>query len=171
MGWSFRCDPQSKKSLIEERIRTQSNSDGTTWTVLAHSIRGNSLWKVVEVTKPGEESKRYIALDLLGTGGQRGGGWGYKDIDESMGPCETSCPLSYLAMVPDPGGYATGWREKVRAYHARRGQKLELGQQIKLTNGETYKITNLKPLRAIGNHNGMIYRIPRRMLTAPELQS
>jgi hypothetical protein len=37
-----------------------------------------------------------------------------------MGPCEVNCPLSYLELVPDPGGYATAWRERVRNYWLRK---------------------------------------------------
>jgi len=76
-------------------------------------------------------------------------------------------------MVPDPGGYATEWRARNRAHHERRFQKLTLGQVIKLTNGEDYRITNLKPLRGMRAdlQYGPIYRIPRRMLTVKEVSN
>jgi hypothetical protein len=49
----------------------------------------------------------------------RGDGWGFKDLDESAGPCEVGCPLSYLAAPhAEPVGFAAHWRERVRAYHA-----------------------------------------------------
>src|ERR1700686_2897560 len=111
MGWSYRVNPQSKKSLIEERVKTQSNSEGKTWTVIAHAVRGNNLWKVVEVKQASGESEGYIALDLLGTGG-RNEGWGYKDMCEIEGPYYYSCPLGYLGMVPEANAE---WREGVRA--------------------------------------------------------
>lgn len=44
----------------------------------------------------------YIGLDKM-AGGLKDG-WGYKDMDESVGPCEVDCPLSYLAQAGSPGG-------------------------------------------------------------------
>ncbi|AZN50026.1 TPA: hypothetical protein ACTL7P_001217 [Pseudomonas aeruginosa] len=93
--------------------------------VIAHTLRGNVLWSVTEVTAKTEgvhpdlapgESMRYIRCDLL----QRSGGeWGYKAMDESMAPYYYSCPLRYLDMAKE---LSPGWREKVRAHHARRRQ-------------------------------------------------
>lgn len=48
-------------------------------------------------------------------GRERDSEWIYKPIDETMGPCETDCPLSLLDLVPCPDSdYARGWRERVR---------------------------------------------------------
>ena len=47
-------------------------------------------------------------------------GFGYKDMDESVGPCECACPdrimrlLSPIADIPNPG-YAADWRARVAA--------------------------------------------------------
>jgi hypothetical protein len=112
------------------------------------------------------EKSRYIILFKLQ--GQRGYGWGYKDIEECMGPYEHDCPLAFLDMVPEPvrpEGYHD-WRAEVRKYHARRNQKLAIGQAVKLTNGEIVTITSLKPLLA-RDTNYKQWRIPRRMLTLP----
>ena len=48
-----------------------------------------------------------------------GGEWGYKLMDESMGPNYYDCPLRLLDMASDPmpGTYAADWRAKVRAHH------------------------------------------------------
>ncbi len=48
-----------------------------------------------------------------------GGKWGYKAMDESMAPYYYSCPLRYLDMAKE---LSPGWREKVRAHHARQRQ-------------------------------------------------
>jgi hypothetical protein len=71
-------------------------------------------------------------------------------------------------MVPDPGGYATAWRERVRAHHARRNQKLTIGQTITLTNGIQYVISKQRGRVFIGvsQRDGCEYHIPRAMLTA-----
>ncbi|WP_373421696.1 hypothetical protein [Burkholderia multivorans] len=91
--------------------------------VIAHTLRGNVLWSVAEVTakvegvhrdlSPGQ-SLRYIRCDLLELSGRQ---WGYKPLDESMHPYYYSCPPSYLDLAPEQ---SADWRAGVRAYHARR---------------------------------------------------
>lgn len=163
MGWSYTIG-QSKQRLIQERINPQG-IDGHVYKSLAHCIRGNCLWQVIEHTFPSGVSKKFIALDLLSNEG--GDGWGYKDMDESVGPYYYSCPLRYLQMVPVAN---QEWRHQVVAYHGRRNQHLQLYQLVKLTNGESYRVTNLKPLRGQSLKDGRVYRIPRRMLTVASAQ-
>jgi hypothetical protein len=96
-------------------------------------------------TTPGEdewqEDQRFLALDLMA--GHRNYGWGYKDMDESQGPVEVDCPLSLLAMVPCPtGGYAAGWREKVRAYHEAEKRRKSLKDGDIITFSEPIKFRN-----------------------------
>jgi len=81
-----------------------------------------------------------------------GGEWGYKDMDESMGPCDTSCPVKYLDMVPDPGGYATEWRAKVRAANRLKAtkSKIVVGMRVKLIGGCTVRGQTLaEPLKVV----------------------
>jgi len=100
--------------------------------VVAHKVRGQTLWAVIEYTQDAGMRKaghRFIACFLMRS--YRGEGWGYKDLDESMGPTEVSCPMKYLAMVPDPGGYATAWRERVRAAASQVSVKAKLKASIR----------------------------------------
>ena len=48
--------------------------------------------------------------------------FGYKEMDETMGPAEDRMPERILNKLDDPpdGEYAAQWRERVRAYHAER---------------------------------------------------
>lgn len=120
MGWYF--SSQSKAELIQELLKP-SQTERASATVIAHALRGDALWSVVEVTAlqagvhpdlaPGQ-SIRYIRCDLLQCSG---GEWGYKPLDESMHPYRYSCPLSYLALAPEQ---CREWREGVHAWHARR---------------------------------------------------
>lgn len=77
---------------------------------------GNVLW--VQFDGP---PKPAIGCFLLVRSAQNGASdWGYKPMDESMGPCFYSCPKSYLEAIPDPKeGFSTEWREKVLRYHTR----------------------------------------------------
>ena len=127
---------------------------------------GNDMWTVQE-TKTGE---RFICLYKI-VGG-RNQDWGYKDIDESMGPCETSCPLSFFDLVPCPDyGYAVEFREQCRAAHARKYMKLAVGDTVRLTNGRKYRITSTRPLKGTDVVTCDSYCIPRRMLSRKMLDT
>jgi len=117
MGWSYGWN--SKEELVE--YLTKSWGHGT---CLAKSIRGKVLWSVWEFSPPKEEKTRYIRCDLLD---KYDDSWGYKDMDESMGPYYYNCPLSYLDMAPVAN---EKWREGVRDYHekhkSKRGKSAEV---------------------------------------------
>jgi len=122
MGWLY--SSRSRSELIHYLIQPEDHPQAST-RVIAHALRGNVLWSVVEVTAKVEgvhkdlapgESMRYIRCDLL----QRSAGqWGYKGMDEFVHPFYYTCPLSYLEMAPER---SSEWRKEVRAYHAHRRQ-------------------------------------------------
>lgn len=133
MGWLFKSGA-TRRGLIEERRKSWERQSGEMLVksqCLAHCYRGCAfsgvLWSVWErtFTKDGEETQpteRWIQCDLLQY--QRDYGWGYKDMEESMGPYYYSCPRKYLDMVPlDRFGGNTEWREEVMAHHQRSAEK------------------------------------------------
>lgn len=134
MGWLF-THGSTRQGLIRERTgnwdRTTEDGMLVTTNCLAHCFRGGRfsgvLWAVWErtFTKDNQEvqpTERWITCDLLRY--RMSDDWGYKDMDESMGPYYYSCPLGYLEMVPiDPYGGNEKWREVVKAHHARRAEK------------------------------------------------
>ncbi|QDU80469.1 hypothetical protein Pla110_21990 [Polystyrenella longa] len=133
MGWLFRVG-LSRKELIAERTqeweRTGDDGMEVKTTCLANCFRGNTfsgvLWSVWERTFQKDDgdiqpTERWIACDLLR---YQSDAWGYKDMDEAMGPYYYSCPMKYLEMVPmDQFGGNTEWRETVHSHHERRRQK------------------------------------------------
>lgn len=76
-----------KADLVAELTRSEEG-----FAILAHSLRGNHLWKLVRLIRQGKRIT-FIALDSLGS---HRGEWGYKDLSEFMGPCESDCPLRFL---------------------------------------------------------------------------
>lgn len=132
MGWLF-----SPRWGNKEDLRRHLTSDNG---LITHRScwKGNNLWAVQECTSGAYTGQKFITLYLCRNGG-KDEGWGYKDMDESAGPYYYNCPLAYLDMVPDPGGYATDWRAEVRKYHAKANQKLVEGQRIKLY-GQEYTV-------------------------------
>lgn len=121
MGWLFRIGI-TRKGLVEERTAAWER-EGVQTTCLAHCYRGNPysgvLWTVWERVGPDHPTERWIGCDLLRY--DRNDGWGYKDMDESVGPYYYSCPLGYLDKVPVVTN--SGWRDCVKSYHSERADK------------------------------------------------
>lgn len=71
---------------------------------------GRHLWMLIQPS----EGPSFICLFKLSS---YGGDWGYKPVDESMGPCYHDCPVSLLDQADPPTTeYATGWRNNVYKY-------------------------------------------------------
>jgi hypothetical protein len=111
----------TRKELVEGLLRTQYAVDPKTgvrtgeFKTIAHCFKGNNVWAVHERTFfDGREPLRFVAFYLITRFGQ--GEWGYKDMDETCGPCYYNCPVSYLDMAPNGAvnDYAKEWRQKVR---------------------------------------------------------
>jgi len=170
MGWTF-TQGHTRADVITTRTQPWPVSKGKTSRTITFCLRANVLWSIREITSPDGPPERYIGCDLLDS--QPDFGWGYKALTEEMGPCEVSCPLKYLSLVPEPASEArTGWRQSVRSYHARKNQPLTIGQVVQLNPGitpSTVTIERLKPL--IGRSCGTPYRISRRDIAHPQEQT
>lgn len=65
--------------------------------------------------------------------------WGYKDMDETMGPAVANAPQSLLTLLSDTTNkYAIEWREKCRANAALSARKVADGDVIRLTHPITF---------------------------------
>lgn len=118
MGWYYLLGA-SRASLIRELTKPRDN-ENCTGVTLRHCTAGNVLWTVNEITfKNNGDKKRYIGCDLLHP---HKDGWGYKSLEEGSGPGHYTCPLSYLADVPEVAD-AT-WREGVKRYWEERKDRL-----------------------------------------------
>lgn len=114
MGYDF-TKGASKKDIVAYLIGSWTGEESSTVT-LKSKVIGNVLWTVRKTVRSNEETL-WIGCDLLEN--QRGYGWGYKAMDESVGPCYYTCPLEYLDIVPpSTSPYSAGWRDDVRSYHA-----------------------------------------------------
>lgn len=120
MGWYFNNHKTSKKELISELIQSEEWNSINEYSrrTIAHCLRGNVLWSVVEITQK-HATNLYILCDVLVSKKHPDGGytWGYKPMSEIEGPYYYTCPLKYLAMAPSVNEV---WRNKVRDYHLKR---------------------------------------------------
>ena len=105
--------------------------------------------------------------------------FGYKDMDESVGPCERDCPAGILDLLtPTEYPYAIKWREEcranlaVRAIQAKKpkpklGQNLILAEPMGFTDGQKlnrFRVTTLPRRRGFvyqSLENGRFYRMPK----------
>lgn len=134
MGWLFSCDPNFKRKEQVAELLGQFKEGRVNYPSLVdHSQKGNTLYVVVHIPsrtlakemKPRQfvdlsgatlhlEANYRVILVFLLQGPPRGdgGGWGYKSMDESMGPAQVGCPerLLKLSQVND----RHGWREECR---------------------------------------------------------
>lgn len=132
MGWFY--DLIDRKTLIGELTAGSSRDlpDGSKISIstLASSYKGcpfsGVLYIVRESTSEDKEGvverKRWIEVNLLKFYRDRGlVSWGYKPMEEGVHPYYYSCPLKYLAMVPEVA--SAEWREGVVNYWKRLGER------------------------------------------------
>jgi hypothetical protein len=160
MGWLIGWD--SRAELV-----AHLRADAGETKILAErsTSYGRRLWWACE-TKTGE---RFIMLMLI-SGSRAPQSWGYKDIDESMGPVEVDCPLDLLDLTGEPKGdhqgaqWARDWRKRVRAYHARRGQTFATGERVIVGGGE-YQVMERRGRHYIVVRDGQRFRtLPEQMV-------
>ena len=108
----------TKQDIIKECCEGYNIGTQGTARTIKKCLRGNVLWRVLELySKPAGIIERIICCDLLSTAN---GDWGYKPMDESMGPFYYSCPLSYL---DGTRVLNKEWREGVREHHKRNSER------------------------------------------------
>jgi hypothetical protein len=189
MGWLFSHNMKRRKDIIQDRIKSYNGKEfsvregretyGIT-TCLKHCYKGapfaGTLWKVMETKIYNTETDFFVKTDLwiacdLLQWDNRDKCWGYKDLEESMGPTKSNCPLSYLDMVPEPDHeFAKEWRERVREYHKGRTPdfKPQVGNYVILREGWSrrgpFKLTSIRPLVGKEGSNRIPCKIPRRSL-------
>ena len=79
---------------------------------LEHKLAGSNLWILFEVIDNGQRQVTVLLYKLSSSGGS----FGYKPMDESMGPYEYNVPFTWLArLTAAPSPYAEAWRKKVRS--------------------------------------------------------
>jgi len=81
-----------------------------TFQRLDYKVTGNNLWILFAMTASGKR-RVLVLLYLLVNGGKSG--WGYKPMDEDMGPYEYNVPKSWFPKLTAPESeYSREWRRK-----------------------------------------------------------
>lgn len=123
MGWTiYPHTPRDPKAEIARLCTWET--DIYTAEVIHHVIRGSTHFVAIKKTpKPGEamivpdfqlaDDGSFIFAAVFLTRKDRDGSWGYKDMDETMGPYVRPPSKKFVAQLsPTTSDYANNWRAK-----------------------------------------------------------
>lgn len=170
MGWLYPYHTKTRADLVED-LRAGYNTP--THKILRSQCVGNRFWALCEGTRSDGQVIRYILLCLL-QGPERNdpdGSWGYKEMDESVGPYYYDCPLSYLDLASEPvNDSARIWREKVRAHHSSKAKipRPAVGMLVTYA-GQQYRLTHCLGRRGwevVHAVSGVVYRMKLAQVNA-----
>ncbi len=147
MGWTWQCAKfYKRKGCIDRKaecdeLYTWNNEEtGDTCRVLKSAMVGRTWYGACERTRPGQQPYVFAGICLTSVDSREGYNFGFKDMDESMGPCERECPVSILNLLsPRDDKWAIEWRAACRENAAKKAaakkdpnslQNLPLGAQI-----------------------------------------
>jgi len=178
MGWLFFHRPAGAKNRDILRNELQQDylpGEKTGFAVIHDTLHGSKYWAVIERTDRESGEKQRFGLLCLTERCRDYHNFGYKEVEENMGPAEIP-PRSFFlkleALVPEPDGqYGREWRERCRAHYAKPVVSIKLapGQLIELY-GKPYALLEdlgRRGFKAAGRFpGGQIYRINRAQLRA-----
>ena len=119
MGWLFMHDlggHSTPRAYLDNQF-TYTREDHRL-TVLASSMVGSTYYAAAERIESSGDRQVFavVCLTKTSTGARDGCTFGYKDMTEHMGPCESECPASILDELTDTDSeYAQAWRARCRA--------------------------------------------------------
>ncbi len=154
MGWLFQYDMLQGQTPAEYFTKHFScESETARSTVLAAATVGGTVYLAIE-NHIKATAKRYVFCGVILFKNNKKDGFGYKDMDEGVGPCEVDCPDRIMRLLsPVEGlpniGYAAEWRANVAAARAKRraaretAEKLVPGAVIRLPEPVTFSKTSI----------------------------
>ena len=143
MGWLFMSrfsmgGHATPKAYLDDQFTGQSHG----MKVLASSCLNNRVWyAAAQAIKNGKQGDIVALVCLIrwNPKARSGEHFGYKDMDETVGPCEAECPERILNLLtPTNYPHAIDWRARCRANLALRRRELRDGMRIKLASPLTF---------------------------------
>ena len=131
MGWTVELEFRTRKQFIAHLVAPWTSKEwqesggtkGVSSVCLKHVYRGaphkGVLYSLHENTYADGRKVKFAVVWLIQL--FRPDGWGYKDMEASMGPYYHAFPLSWLEGI-DESGYAKEWIERVKKYWEDRKQ-------------------------------------------------
>lgn len=183
MGWTFSYKPasQSATDYLRKRLLDCDNERGT-WKTLATAQVGSTVYAAVErLVKATGERYVFAAVMLTQTDSRSDYNFGWKDLDESMGPYQCDCPERILKLLTPTGNEnAIQWRLSCREKRRQVAERKKLLSTIKpgmllsfmepfrfCVNGEkiaatVFEVRDMKRrLFTLPNHGNLLVRLRR----------
>jgi len=124
MGWTT-CNAShyTSKGNVDRKAECDSlytwENEYRKITVEKSRMIGSVYYGAIRIhCKDGEEPDQIVGVVVLTNAGERGSDYfnfGYKSIEETMGPCESKCPKSILDLLtPTDNEFANEWRKRCR---------------------------------------------------------
>ena len=155
MGWTITDRPKPKgvsveQFLINEGVLRWSDETPATFRVLASAlVRLRTFYAAVEqIDKATGERQVWAAVILVDP---RKDSFGWKDMDETCGPCEAECPAKILDLLtPTDSDYANEWRARCRENLERSKRASAQARAIKVGDTIEYGGHTYTVLRSLG---------------------
>ena len=204
MGWYYQPiggrSTADKDAFLRSEIEQIADTPGKPEIKVVKSAFVGSTWYAAVLIGIPDQTPYTVAYVYLTQMG-RDGDFGYKPMDESVGPCEVDCPIGIMNLLTPidqlPGvGYAADWRARVAAARehkagARRqrarivsGTRLRFATPLRFTDGTSYDrfvaeamswrrrtIIAFRPVDAEDRPLGGRYRIRARVLATAEIET
>jgi hypothetical protein len=149
MGWTFTSKRgQTTKEFFEKEFN-YVRDNGMSGTIIRFSATWTTAYMAYEIKTPKtetEDAKREVIAIVCLTrhvpNDPCGYNFGYKDMTESMGPCERKCPGTILALLtPTTSEYAIEWRKDCQARIDKRkaAPKVKAGDWVKFAKSITFR--------------------------------
>jgi hypothetical protein len=145
MGWLFMSrhamgGHETPKAYLDAqftyaRDRLDGGSDGLRILDSALVVGLTTYYAAAQVTRDGKGGEVFAVVCLIrwNPRNRNGEHFGYKDIDETMGPSEDDCPERILRLLTSSDNeYALQWRRRCLANLRLRARKLTEGMRIRL---------------------------------------
>ena len=191
MGWSFVYSMEGRDTpkAYLDGVYTWSNDEADV-RVLKSAVRGRVYYAAVErrSRKTGERIVfAGVCLFRRCSKSRDGTVFGYKSMDETVGPCERHCPAGILDLLTETRyPYAIQWRADCRSNLADQAQEQRqprpkagdivlLAEPMRFTDGaelRRFKATHLPRRRNLvfqSLENGGFYRLPKLSTLAHQL--
>jgi hypothetical protein len=200
MGWSYmkKRDAHNvgdRVEFVKRELFGIGYAKEPRYEVVEAAAVGSTVYMAVRIKAADLTSSDYVpdaegrvTVGVVVLTDAKGGEIGWKDMDEGMGPNESSCPAKVLnalsELTPDAGGHAKDWRARCRANLAARREnmaaalKLAEGAVVKLakpvefrdgTKADTFRVTYTtrrgRRKRVYLGLNGGRYSFPARLLS------
>lgn len=128
MGWTWtHSENYTWGGIIDRKaecdaLYTWNNEEtGDKCRVLKSAMVGATWYGACERTRPGQKPYVFAGVCLTSVDSREYCNFGYKDMEESMGPCERDCPVSILNLLsPHDDEWALEWRTACRENAAKK---------------------------------------------------